>query len=228
MLTRAILLIAAAASLASCVTRGGNIPYDPANFGVPDRAMSEEATYEVPLGPLDIVRVSVFQVPELTGEYQIDVHGKLDMPLVGSVSARDQSPEQFASSLERAYGQRYLNNPDITVRLITTSNRNITVEGGVISPGIFALTSRTTLLGAIAMARGVHPTDGNYKRVVVFRKIGGKTAAAAFDLSSIRHGEMADPVIYPGDTVVVDSASLKNTYRDLLNSIPLLAIFNVI
>ncbi len=224
-LLRAILLVVAVGALAACATRGGKIPYDVKDFGPPDRQSSEEAGYEVPLGPLDVLKVSVFLVPDLSGEYQVDLQGNLDLPLVGPVSVRDQSTETFAASLERLYGQRYLQNPDITVRLLTTSNRNITVEGGVNNPGIFSLTSRTTLLGAVALANGVNVNDGNPKRVVIFRKVDGRTMAAAFDLTSIRHGEMENPVVYPGDTIVVDSTALRSLYRDLLQTIPLLTIF---
>lgn len=224
-LLRAILLVIAVGALAACATRGGKIPYDVKDFAPPDRVTSEEAGYDVPLGPLDVVKVSVFQVPDLSGEYQVDSHGNLDMPLVGAVSVRDKSPEVFAATLEQLYAQRFLNNPDITVRLMTSSNRNITVEGGVKNPGIFSLTSRTTLLGAVALANGVDANDGNAKRVAIFRKVDGRTVAAAFDLVSIRHGDMENPVVYPGDVVVVDGVGLRSVYRDLLQSIPVLAIF---
>ena len=36
---------------------------------------------------------------------------------------------------------------------------------------------------------------------------------------------MADPIVYPGDTIVVDSSSLRSLYRDLIQAIPLIAIF---
>ena len=223
---RAILLVAALGTLAACATRGGKVPYDVQDFGVPDRISSEEAGYDVPLGPLDVVRLSVFQVPDLSGEYQVDARGKLDLPLVGAIDIRDKSSDQLATALEQLYGQRYLNNPDITVRLITSSNRNITIEGGVMDPGIFSLTSRTTLLGAIATANGINPQEGNPKRVVIFRKLDGKTMAAAFDLTSIRRGEMENPVVYPGDTIFVESSSLRGIYRELIQAIPLIAIFS--
>lgn len=223
---KAVVAIAVMASLAACSTRGGKIPYEVANFGPPDRVASTEATYDVPLGPLDVIRISVFQVPDLSAEYQVDARGNLDLPLVGTVSVRDQSVDQLATSLERLYGQRYLNNPDISARLITSANRNITVEGGVKSSGIFSLTSRTTLVGAIALAGGINTQEGNAKRIAIFRKRDGRTVAAAFDLVAIRHGEMEDPIVYPGDTVVVDGDGLRGAYRELLQVIPLIAVFS--
>ena len=57
------------------------------------------------------------------------------------------------------------------------------------------------------------------------RKRDGKTVAAAFDLIAIRHGEMADPLVYPGDTIVVDGSKVRTIYRDLLQAIPMIAVF---
>lgn len=226
-LARGLLLVGLLSVLAACATRGGNIPYAPADFGAPDReSLAAVEAYDLPLSPLDVIKISVFRVPDLSGEYQVDARGNVDMPLIGSISARAYRPDEFATRLEQLYGTRYLTNPDISVRVMATNQNSVTIEGGVTSPGVYALPGRTTLLGAIALARGINTQDGNPKRIVIFRKRGGETVAAAFDLVSIRHGEMEDPVVYPGDTIVVDFAQLRAIYRDLLQTIPVIAIFS--
>ncbi|WP_158241530.1 polysaccharide biosynthesis/export family protein [Novosphingobium sp. TH158] len=212
--------------LGGCEMRGGKLPYAPADFGAPDRNGPVREAYDVPLGPLDIIRVNVFRVPELSGEYQVDGFGMVNLPLVGQTSVRDMDSAEFAKRLETLYGQKYLQNPEVSVRVVTTNQLNITIEGGVNSPGIYALPGRTTLVGAIAMARGLTVSESNPKRIAIFRKRDGKTVGAAFDLVSIRHGEMADPVVYPGDTIVVDGSKVRAIYRDILNSLPLIAVFN--
>ncbi|HVR89982.1 MAG TPA: polysaccharide biosynthesis/export family protein [Novosphingobium sp.] len=221
----ATVLAIVAIALGGCARRGGKIPYDPVGFGPPDPSALSEPAYDIPVGPLDVLRITVFRVTDLTGEFQVDSRGLVNLPLIGAIDARGQRPEQLADSLERLYSQRYLNNPDITVRVLSTNQANITVDGGVNAPGIYALPGKTTLLGAIAIARGVNADNGNPKRVAIFRKRDGKTVAAAFDLVSIRHGEMVDPLVYPGDTIVVDGAQLRAIYRELLQTLPLFAIF---
>lgn len=223
--SRALLVSLVALCLAACSTRGGNVPYAPADFAAPDRALPSEVAYDLALGPLDMVKVSVFRVPELSGDYQVDAKGELALPLIGTMNVRELTPTQLGKELEQRYGQRYLNNPQITVRVTSSVNNNVTVEGGVDSPGMYPLTTKITLVDAIALARGINTTDGNPRRVIVFRKNAGKTMAAAFDLVAIRRGEMEDPVIYPGDTVVVDSSAMRAVYRDLLQAIPLVTIF---
>lgn len=223
---RLVLVLALALVLAGCNSRGGAIPYDPAGFGAPDRAELGTEAYDVPLGPLDVIRVAVFRVPDLSADYQVDAFGNLDLPLVGKFSVRDQSPDQLATLLEQKYGAKYLQDPEITVRVVNTNRTSVTVEGGVNVPGIYALPGRTSLLGAIALARGVNVNEANPKRVAIFRKRDGKTQAAAFDVIAIRRGEMADPIVYPGDTIVVDSSSLRSLYRDLIQAVPLIAVFS--
>ncbi|MFM6933009.1 MAG: polysaccharide biosynthesis/export family protein [Novosphingobium sp.] len=222
---RLVFVVALALILAGCNSRGGKIPYDPAGFGAPDRAELGTEAYDVPLGPLDVIRVSVFRVPDLSADYQVDAFGNLDLPLVGKFSVRDQGPDQLATLLEQKYGAKYLQNPEITVRVINTNRTSVTVEGGVNVPGIYALPGRTSLLGALALARGINVNEANPKRVAIFRKRDGKTQAAAFDVTSIRHGDMADPIVYPGDTIVVDSSGLRSLYRELIQAVPLIAVF---
>jgi polysaccharide export outer membrane protein len=74
------------------------------------------------------------------------------------------------------------------------------------------------------MAKGT-TEDANARRVAVFRTISGQRQAAAFDLTAIRRGEATDPQIYPGDIVVVDGSSVKAREKQILQSIPLLALF---
>lgn len=220
-------LLIGCALVAGCERRGGSIPYDPPGFSAPAApSVAAVEAYDVKLGPLDVLRINVFRVPDLSGDYQIDGQGNLDLPLIGTIKARDLGAEEFGRKLEQAYGARYLNNPEISVRVLNTNQLNITIEGGVNAPGVYPLQGRTTLLGAIAMSRGPLLYDSNPKRVAIFRKRDGQTMAAAFDLISIRHGKMADPIVYPGDIVVVDGSSLRSLYRDLLQAIPMIAVFN--
>jgi polysaccharide export outer membrane protein len=224
---RLCVLLLGCTALAGCETRGGNIPYDPPGFSAPPTAsVAAFDAYDVKLGPLDVLRINVFRVPDLSGEYQIDGYGNVDLPLVGSIKARDMSAEEFGKQLEQLYGAQYLNSPEINVRVMTTNQLNVTVEGAVNSPGVFPLPGKTTLLGVIAMARGPILLESNPKRVAIFRKREGQTQAAAFDLVAIRKGEMADPVVYPGDIVVVQGASVRAIYRELLQTIPMIAVFS--
>ena len=131
----------------------------------------------------------------------------------------------LAEKLTRLYGRNYLENPDITIQVQKSQGQNLTVEGSVNNPGIYQIDGRTTLIGAIAIARGLDDQTANAKRVVVFRQIDGETYAAAFNLKEVRAGLVPNPHIYGGDIVVVDGSNLRQTYLDLLRTLPLLSLF---
>lgn len=213
-------------ALAACQTRGGDIPYAPANFPPSSFETQGIMQEDIPLGPLDVVEVAVFRVPDLSGKYQVNARGIIEMPLVGSVNARNRSADQLARELESMYGQRYLRDPQISVRVIDGGQQNITVEGAVLDPGLYPVRGTSNLLSALAMANGVDPQNGNPRRVAIFRKSQGQTIAAAFDILDIRRGRMENPTVYPGDLIVVDGAGTRAIYRDIIQALPALAIFS--
>ncbi|BBC73969.1 conserved hypothetical protein [Altererythrobacter sp. B11] len=223
---RIAVLPLAALSLASCwSTRGGNIPYDVADFGAPDPISSTTLDESYQIAPLDTLKINVFQVEDLSGEYDVDLTGNIAMPLIGNVKAVDLTTAQLQEELEEKLEVSYLRNPDITVGITKSSGSNITVEGSVRRPGVFPVAGRLTLIQAIAMAQG--PDDAaNERRVAIFRRIDGKRMAAAYDLLSIRRDEAEDPTVYRGDIIVVDGSATKRAWRDMLRSMPLLGVFN--
>lgn len=216
----------AAVLLAGCASsRGGPIPYDTTGtFRAPDPLSAVPLASDYRIAPMDTVSVKVFRMPDLSGDYQVDLTGKISLPLVGEVRAVDMTTAQLDQALTAKFGEKYLENPDISVGVKESARRSITVDGSVKTAGAFPTTGPVTLMQAVALAGGLSE-DANARRVAVFRTIGGQRQAAAFDLASIRRGEMTDPAIYPGDIVVVDGGGIKSTYKQILNALPVLALF---
>jgi len=204
--------------------RGGPIPYNVSNFGTPDapQLVPLEAGYRI--APMDTVTVKVFKMPDLSGDYEVDLAGHISMPLIGEVAAYDMTTAQLDAALTEKLGEKYLQNPDVSVGIKSSTRRNVTVDGAVNKAGSFPVYGPTTLMQAVAAAGGTRE-DANARRVAIFRTIGGKRQAAAFDLTSIRRGEMPDPQVYAGDIVVIDGSGVKAVQKQLLQSIPLLSIF---
>ena len=218
----ALLILVAAACSSS---RGGPIPYDDSgSFQAPDapKVAALEAGYKI--SPMDTVSVKIFRMPDLSGDYQVDLTGQISMPLIGEVRAVDMTTAQLDQMLTAKFGEKYLENPDISVGIKESAKRSVTVDGAVKSAGAFPAVGDLTLMQAIALAGGV-TEDSNPRRIAVFRTIGGQRQAAAFDLVSIRRGQVSDPKIYPGDIIVVDGNSVKAAYRQIVQSFPILSIF---
>ena len=173
---------------------------------------------------MDTVTVKVFRMPDLSGDYQVDLTGQISMPLIGEVRVVDMTTAQLDEALTEKFGAKYLENPDISVGIKESARRSITVDGAVKTAGAFPAASDLSLMQAVALAGGVNE-EANAHRVAVFRTIDGKRQAAAFDLVSIRRGQNPDPKIYPGDIIVVDGDGVKAAYRQILSSFPMLSVF---
>ncbi|MEG3086696.1 polysaccharide biosynthesis/export family protein [Sphingomonas sp. PB4P5] len=218
-------LAVAALSLSACADRrGGKIPYDVKNFGSPDApvALQTNETYHV--GPGDELSVVVFRVPDMSGDVAVDMTGNFTMPLIGQVQAIGKTTDQLQTELTQRLGTKYLQNPEVRVAVKTASNQRVTIDGSVKQAGIYPITPSTTLLQAIALAKGPD-TDANPRRIIVFRMIGGQRQAASFDLTDIRRGLAPDPAIYGNDVIVVDGNQLRKNFKDTLSALPLLSIF---
>lgn len=188
----------------------------------PAEQQAAQPSYRV--GPFDLLQITVFGVPELSGSAQVDGEGILTLPLVGGVEAMGLTPPQLAASLERAYGDRFVRDPSITVQVTTPQSQRVVVGGAVGEPGVFPVLGRLTLNQAVAQAKGLDDY-ANASNVIVLREVDGRQAAARFDLRAIQEGKMADPELAPGDTVIVDTARARRLIRDLAPLGTLFAVF---
>jgi polysaccharide export outer membrane protein len=221
-----IFLAIAAAAVSACTdSRGGSIPYNVSSFGTPDAPSTQAIDSSYRIAPMDVLTVRVFGMPDLTGDYQVDLLGNISMPLIGDVAATSLTPSQLVSVLTKKYSEKYLENPDVSVGVKSAAGHIVTVDGAVKRAGAFPVMGKMTLMQAVALAGGADPQTANMHRVAIFRTIDGQRQAAAFDLLSIQHGEMQDPPIYSGDVIIVDGSRIKDTQKKLFQAFPLLTIF---
>lgn len=220
-----LLTLGSVAMLGACAgSRGGPIDYNVENFGRPDTPTILTLEDDYKIAPLDTLKVAVFQVPDLSGEFEVDLTGHIALPLLGNVKAVDLTTAELDQRITQQLGAKYLQKPDVSVGVKSSTRRNVTVDGSVRQPGMFPVNGPMTLLQAIAMARGTDD-NANPRRVAIFRQIEGKRMAAAFDLTSIRRGQMEDPKIYSGDIIVVDGSSVRAIQREILTALPILSVF---
>ena len=177
------------------------------------------------INALDLLQISVFQIADLSfPELRVDAAGRIEMPLIGSVNAAGRTPSELSAEIRRLLLDRYLQNPQVTVIVKEASSQKVTVDGAVTEPGVYEMTGRTTLLQAVAMAKG--PTRiSDLRNVAVFRNVDGQRMAAVFDLAAIRAGQLPDPVLQGDDIVVVDTSQLNSVMRDIVSALPALAVF---
>jgi polysaccharide biosynthesis/export protein len=226
---RLVLLLISILALGACTSSGGpkegSIPTDTL---LATSASGSTASGEYHIGATDLLRINVFRVPDLSfEEIRVDASGVIQMPLIGTVQAEGLTPNELSESLASRLGAQYLRNPQITVTVLEAASQKITVDGAVTQPGVYEMQGRTTLLQAVAMARG--PIAGaDLNSVVIFRTIEGERQFAVFDLAAIRAGEAPDPVVLGDDVIVVDTSFLSDVIQQVVRAAPSLYLFRTI
>lgn len=219
---RSIVVLSCALALTGCAGSGPpGVAADPTSNG----AWAPAYAGDYRIGTADVLAISVYQVPDLSMEEAlIDATGGVSLPLIGTVAAAGLTTQELSRSIEEAYARQYLRDPRVNIRLVRSASQKVTVDGAVKKPGVYVMSGRTTLLQAVAMAEGVNRT-GRLNRVAVFRTIDNRRAMAVFDISAIRQGLAADPVLQGEDVVVVDTSRLSQALQDVVSVLPGLAVF---
>lgn len=210
--------------LASCATRPAitglaSLPnVEPANLS------SLRPDYRI--GPNDKLAIKVFQVAGLDREVRVDNAGNISLPLAGTLAVAGKTVNETQSVIQKAYGQSYLQDPQVSVLVLDRARQRVTVEGAVAGPGIYPIDTQLSLLQAIALAKG--PTNvADEKDVIVFRTLGGQRHVARFDLTAIRDGTTPDPELMGEDIVVVAESGNKVWLRRLVEVTPLIGVWTL-
>lgn len=180
------------------------------------------------IGVQDVLNVDVFQVPDLTfvgdNAIRVDASGLIEMPLIGTLQAAGRTPAELGGDIRSRLAIRFLQNPQVSVRVAEAANQKITVDGSVVEPGVYAMKGQTTLLQAVAMAKGATRVS-DLRNVAVFRTVDDQRMVALFDLAAIRSGQAVDPLLQGDDIVVVDTSRLSAAMRDILAALPGIGAF---
>ncbi|MFN2100030.1 polysaccharide biosynthesis/export family protein [Altererythrobacter sp. MF3-039] len=173
------------------------------------------------IGTGDLVSVDIYREPELSVEARpVDPSGQLVVPLIGAIDAAGMSGPQLSETITRKLAE-YLVDPKVAVS-VSSATQTVAVEGSVNQPGIYQIPGKSSLIESIALARS--PTRiADLDEVLVFREIDGQRAAARFDLARIRAGLDPDPVILPGDRIVVGFSAVKEAWLEYLDT----SFFNI-
>jgi polysaccharide export outer membrane protein len=107
---------------------------------------------EYRLGPGDAVRVVVFGEDQLSGEFRVDSAGRIAMPLVGEIPARDRTTRELEREIARRLSPAYVRDAKVAVEVLAF--RPFFILGEVRTPGQYAYVSGMTALSAVAMAGG--------------------------------------------------------------------------
>ncbi len=143
------------------------------------------------LGAGDKLRITVFNEPDLSGEFDVNGQGNISAPLLGEVNVIGQTTDKVRDILTERYGRDYLVNPRVSVEV--TNYRPFFILGEVNHPGSYPYVNGMTVISAVALAGGYTPR-ANRDRVEVKRANDAKAGE-----QDVKEGA----VILPGDIIQV-------------------------
>ena len=125
--------------------------------------------------PGDRLEVKVAQDADLNSVVLVDLTGKVQLPLIGTVSVSGLQVDEAAERVRLAYQKDYIIEPTVTVSVSEYGQRRFTVIGRGNKPGDFLFRANKTVnvLQAIAIAGGYSP-DADPRKITVKRKVDGR------------------------------------------------------
>ncbi len=154
-----------------------------ASAGAPSQAYT--------LGPGDRLRVTVFGEQELSGEFDVDSVGKINMPLIGEIPVAKLTVSQAANSIVDKLNGGYLRDPKVNIDVM--NYRPFFILGEVLKPGNYPYANGMTVVNAVAVAGGyTYRADKD-----------GVTVVRANDPAKTEYHIDETGPVYPGDVVRV-------------------------
>jgi len=117
----------------------------------------------VTLRPGDAVRISVWQRPEISGEFPVAADGSIASPFYMDVNVAGVPFEEVADRV-RSYIAVFEAEPRVLVEPLL----QVSIAGEVLEPGLYTLRPETTLAQAVMHAGGA-TERGHVTRVTVWR-----------------------------------------------------------
>lgn len=184
----------------------------------------EAVEEEYRIGTQDLLEVQVLGIQDLRREARVNAKGMIGLPLIGAVRVAGLTSAEAEALIGGLYSKNYLQNPEVSVFVKEFTRQNVTIDGAVSKPGIYPLKGPTTLLQALASAGGQGSLT-DLTDVVLFRMEENERRAIKFDVTRIRAAEAPDPLLQPGDLIVVNRSAARVAIRDSFLG-DLIGIFN--
>lgn len=154
----------------------------------PIAAAPAPAAYRLTTG--DKVKVTVYNEPDLTGEFQVNDAGNVSFPLAGDIPANGATVSEFQQRLTTKLRKGYVKNPRVSVEISTY--RPFNVIGEVKNAGQYPYRPGLTLSDAVAMAGG-YTYRANQNTAYIRRADASGETSVSTDQGSVTVG--------PGDNI---------------------------
>jgi polysaccharide export outer membrane protein len=174
-------------------------PANPVPTPAPAAGVAAE-TYVI--GASDVLTVTVWKEPTLSGSILVRPDGMISLPLLGDVQASGLTPPQLADQITTKL-KKFVQDPNVSVVIGQIHSKIVYLLGEVGKKGPIDMTPGMTLLEAIGSAGGL-TEYANAKKIYILRDEGGKHLKIPVHYKEALKGDSTlDLALKPGDTIVV-------------------------
>ena len=158
------------------------------------------------LGPSDVLHITVWHNPDLSGDSIVRPDGTITMPLVGDLRAAGRTPGQLRAEITQRLGTFIKDEAAIvTVSVAAINSYRFIVGGNVEHPGTYNANHFVTVSEAMTLAGGPNRFSTPEETVIIRTSADKGTRRIPIDYPSILNGTRpeADLPLLAGDTVYV-------------------------
>lgn len=154
------------------------------------------------IGPSDVLTITVWKEPSLSGSLLVRPDGMVSIALLGDVHAAGLTPLQLSDQISTKL-KKYIQDPNVSVVITQIHSKVVYLLGEVVKRGPVEMTPGMTLLEAIASAGGL--TDyANTKKIYILRNASGSQLRIPVHYKEALKGDgTLNLALQPGDTIVV-------------------------
>lgn len=158
------------------------------------------------VGERDVLRITVYDNPDLSTVARVSGKGTIQFPLIGEVEVGGLTIQQISKKISDLLSDGYIVNPQVMVFIEEYRSKKATIIGEIVRPGLYELPGPTTLLELLSKAGGITKNAGD--KAILKRKTAKGEQSININLRDlIEKGDTSlDVPIQDGDSIYIPKA----------------------
>jgi polysaccharide export outer membrane protein len=181
------------------------------------------------VGPQDVLTITSYDQPELSGRFSVEADGTFTYPMIGRVKAGGLTLRQVEAQVKgQLEAGGFFNNPQLSVTIEAYRSQKVFIVGEVRNPGTYPLSGDMNLVEVLARAGSTLPSASGEAIIVhpATAGVSGPTLPTRDDSPNVEHVDLHDLQsgvfslnvrLRDGDTVFIPRAESVYVFGQVRN-----------
>jgi polysaccharide export outer membrane protein len=175
-------------------------------------SISRDKPASLRLGVGDLVELTVYDVPDLTGKTRVSSNGDLYCALIGPTHVAGLTTEEAAKLIQERLSA-FLKDPYVSLFVTEYASQGASLLGEVSKPGVYPVMGEQHLFDLISAAGGLSERAGQ-SMTLTHRSDPDQPITLPLSRNLSDHPE-SNVKVFPGDTLVVSKADIVYVVGDV-------------